>query len=71
MHNTEWTALFKRTEENIKVSEQPCELPEISRVKLAKHIDHTLLKLDATEAQIDELCSEARKYGFAVYSLPY
>jgi len=28
-------------------------------------IDHTLLKLDATPAQIDNLCAEARVHGFA------
>ncbi|NND01989.1 MAG: deoxyribose-phosphate aldolase [Acidimicrobiia bacterium] len=32
---------------------------------LAKYIDHTLLKPDATEADIDELCAEAVEYGFA------
>lgn len=32
---------------------------------LAKYIDHTLLKPDATEAQIEKLCTEAREYGFA------
>lgn len=29
-------------------------------------IDHTLLKPDATPAQIDQLCDEAIKYGFKV-----
>jgi deoxyribose-phosphate aldolase len=32
---------------------------------LAKMIDHTLLKPDATQDQIAQLCFEARKYGFA------
>jgi len=32
---------------------------------LASLIDHTLLKPEATYAEIDELCDEARKYGFA------
>jgi deoxyribose-phosphate aldolase len=32
---------------------------------LAKTIDHTLLKPDATPDQIAQLCFEARKYGFA------
>ena len=34
-------------------------------MKLNKYIDHTLLKQDATEQQIDRLLSEAREYGFA------
>ena len=33
--------------------------------KLAKTIDHTLLKPDATRAQILKLCEEAKSYGFA------
>jgi deoxyribose-phosphate aldolase len=32
---------------------------------IAKYIDHTLLKPDATQDQIAQLCYEARKYGFA------
>ncbi len=34
-------------------------------IDLAKYIDHTLLKPDATTADIDELCAEAVEYGFA------
>ncbi|MCC6191265.1 MAG: deoxyribose-phosphate aldolase [Anaerolineales bacterium] len=36
-----------------------------ARAELAKLIDHTLLKPDATADQIAQLCYEARKYGFA------
>ncbi|KAI9758183.1 MAG: hypothetical protein M4579_003157 [Chaenotheca gracillima] len=32
---------------------------------VASYIDHTLLKLDATESQVDQLCIEAKKYNFA------
>ncbi len=31
----------------------------------SKYIDHTLLKADATDAQILNLCAEAKKYDFA------
>lgn len=34
-------------------------------MKLNKYIDHTLLKQDATEEQIDRLLSEAKDYDFA------
>jgi deoxyribose-phosphate aldolase len=34
-------------------------------VNLAKYIDHTLLKPDATDADIDKLCAEAMRHGFA------
>ena len=33
--------------------------------EMAKLIDHTLLKAEATYAEIDQLCDEARQYGFA------
>lgn len=33
-------------------------------VELARKIDHTLLKPDATRAGIEKLCSEAREYNF-------
>ncbi len=32
---------------------------------LAKTIDHTLLKADATKTEIETLCKEAKHYGFA------
>ncbi len=32
---------------------------------IASYIDHTLLKPDATLAQIEQLCAEARQHGFA------
>lgn len=34
-------------------------------INLASYIDHTLLKPEATEAQVTTLCVEARKYVFA------
>jgi deoxyribose-phosphate aldolase len=40
--------------------------PELGSVGgLAKYIDHTLLKPDATRAEVDKLCDEARRHGFA------
>ncbi len=37
----------------------------LSPQDIARYIDHTLLKPEATEAQITRLCAEAREYGFA------
>ena len=37
----------------------------MDRKQLAKYIDHTLLKPDATAAQIRKICDEAKEYGFA------
>ncbi len=41
--------------------------PELGPLKkeLAKLIDHTLLKPEATQAQIEKLCEEAVRFGFA------
>jgi hypothetical protein len=33
---------------------------------IVKYIDHTALKPESTEARIDQLCDEARQYGFRV-----
>ena len=33
---------------------------------LPQYIDHTLLKLDANQAQIDQLCEEAKEHSFKV-----
>ncbi len=38
--------------------------PRLSGRDLARYIDHTLLKPEATEAQIVQLCEEARRYHF-------
>ncbi|ADU51347.1 deoxyribose-phosphate aldolase [Thermaerobacter marianensis DSM 12885] len=40
-------------------------VPALSRRQLAALIDHTLLKPDATPAQIEQLCREAVEHGFA------
>lgn len=34
-------------------------------MKMNKYIDHTLLKADATLAQVEKLCMEAKEYDFA------
>ena len=37
----------------------------LTRSQLAKYMDHTLLKADATAEQIDRVCEEAKRYGTA------
>ncbi|WP_162427679.1 deoxyribose-phosphate aldolase [Pontibacter pudoricolor] len=37
---------------------------------LASYIDHTILKPDATEAQVLQVCDEARNYSFAAVCIP-
>lgn len=36
----------------------------LTAAQVAKLIDHTLLKADATPADVEKLCAEARKFGF-------
>lgn len=38
--------------------------------ELASYIDHTILKPDATEAQVLQICDEARNYSFAAVCIP-
>uniref|UniRef100_A0A832DLW8 Deoxyribose-phosphate aldolase n=1 Tax=Ignavibacterium album TaxID=591197 RepID=A0A832DLW8_9BACT len=40
-------------------------VPQLSEKDLAKMIDHTLLKPDANESEILQLCKEAREFDFA------
>jgi len=40
-------------------------LTQIDIPQLASMIDHTLLKPEATTAQFEQLCDEARRFGFA------
>ena len=42
----------------------------MNQQNLRSAIDHTLLKPDATRAQIQQLCAEARQYGFATVCVP-
>ena len=44
----------------------PVDAPvKLTRATMAGLIDHTILKADATPAQIDQLCQEAREFKFA------
>lgn len=38
---------------------------ELTAAELARYIDHTVLKADATAQDIAKLCAEAREHGFA------
>ena len=42
----------------------PPELPGLRPADVARYIDHTLLKPEATREQVDKLCEEAAEYGF-------
>lgn len=42
----------------------------MSGEEIASYIDHTQLRPDATSEQIEQLCDEARNYGFAAVCVP-
>ncbi len=44
---------------------EPADTRQLSTAQVAAMIDHTLLKPDAGEAQIQQLCAEAVEFGFA------
>ena len=56
---TQIKALLARAEKN------PAAISRAELTWLAALIDHTLLKPEATEAQVRQLCAEAREFGFA------
>ncbi|KAL6712479.1 hypothetical protein ACN47E_000356 [Coniothyrium glycines] len=74
--NEEWNALIQETVKNVMEEvdsgERAKKLYDGPRMrngvealkKLAKTVDHTVLKLDATSKAIDGLCSEARTEDF-------
>ncbi|OCL13279.1 hypothetical protein AOQ84DRAFT_117558 [Glonium stellatum] len=65
--NAEWAEQIAETQK--KVAAQPDKewpVPAVGSREFAQTIDHTLLKLDATAAQIDALCAEARREEFKV-----
>lgn len=62
----ELQALIGRTTKQISSENAQCGFPTPGSDAFADTIDHTLLKLDATEAQIDKLCEEAKLYKFRV-----
>lgn len=42
----------------------PAAAPPLTAAQVAQLIDHTLLKPDATAADVEKLCAEARQHGF-------
>ncbi|KAF2789077.1 aldolase, partial [Melanomma pulvis-pyrius CBS 109.77] len=63
--NEEWAGQIAETQKRVQVDKaRKHEAPAVGSKELAETIDHTVLKLDATGAQIDALCSEARTEGF-------
>lgn len=64
MCGTSFGSQIMTTFENA-TSEQLLQIIQQNPRKIAMLIDHTLLRPDATEADIEQLCAEARSNGFA------
>lgn len=62
----EWLAIFDRAEQNLSSAQIEYKAPSVGTAAFAKTIDHTLLKLEATEKQVDTFCEEARRHNFKV-----
>jgi deoxyribose-phosphate aldolase len=67
----QWNLLIDAMENKmIEIQSSPTDtdmpLVTVSNEELAQTIDHTVLKPDATPAQIDQLCDEAIQYKFKV-----
>jgi deoxyribose-phosphate aldolase len=66
----DWAAIIKNAYEKLPSSFPTYKSPQPGSAEFAQLIDHTLLKLDATDSQIDKLCEEAKEYGFKVREYP-
>ena len=66
----EWDGLLQQAERDLAQSTarpQDNHAARLDAKTIPGIIDHTLLKLDATEPQIDDLCAEAKTYSFKVW----
>lgn len=72
--NEEWAKQIAETQRKVLAEVQDrgreggrgwkYKVPKAASTEIAKTVDHTVLKLDAKEAQIDSLCAEARVENF-------
>ncbi|KAL9603582.1 MAG: hypothetical protein Q9219_001085 [cf. Caloplaca sp. 3 TL-2023] len=60
----EWRAIIDAADQDVPNSFPRQKAPTLGTPDFAKCIDHTLLKLDATREQIDQLCEEAVRHRF-------
>ncbi|KAL9608702.1 MAG: hypothetical protein Q9167_006487 [Letrouitia subvulpina] len=61
---SEWRAIIDQVERDHSNSIVQYKAPTVGGFDFAKCIDHTLLKLEATRDQIDQLCEEAVRHDF-------
>ncbi|OQO00930.1 hypothetical protein B0A48_13619 [Cryoendolithus antarcticus] len=65
--NAEWSDIISHAQSTIlsKLDNDAPPTKTTDLFSIAGAVDHTLLKLDATAAQVDSLCAEARVHNFA------
>ena len=62
----EWLQVIEEAEKALPTSFTQYKAPLLGSKEFSRRIDHTLLKVDATKEQIDQLCQEALRDGFHV-----
>ncbi|KAL8741926.1 MAG: hypothetical protein Q9190_005525 [Brigantiaea leucoxantha] len=60
----EWRSIIDEAEKEHSSTTVRYKAPVIGSLEFAKCIDHTLLKLEVTPGQIDQLCDEAVQHNF-------
>lgn len=64
--NAQWADYIQQVENSFEEVSDASGVGVLGEQETALLIDHTLLKLDATPEQIDNLCDQAKEYGFKV-----
>lgn len=62
----EWLRVIEDAEKSVPSAPMQYKAPLLGSEDFSRRIDHTLLKLDATKEQIDQLCQEAIRDSFGV-----
>lgn len=62
----EWLRVIEDAEKGVPNAPVQYKAPFLGSEDFSRRIDHTLLKLDATKEQIDQLCQEAIRDSFGV-----
>lgn len=62
----EWLRFFEEAEKSLPATVTQYKAPLLGSEDFSRRIDHTLLKLDATKEQIDQICQEAIRDTFGV-----
>lgn len=62
----EWLAIIDQAEGDLPGVLAEYRAPTVGSAAFARTIDHTVLKFGTTQADVDRICAEAKKYNFKV-----